>query len=349
MIGGPALPPAGVVIELHDLVEAELLVVIGADPLGGVDGALFQGGVDVATRNLLRDAAELLQRLAGPAADAHLETLEVGRLLDLLVEPAAHLAAGVASEQTLEVELLAEVVDQFLAIAIIEPGVLLGGVEAERDCTEQRPGRVLADVVILRGMAHLDGAVLHRIEDLQSRHDLARRERLDLKLVIGRLGDVLGDGLAGAEQRIERFGPARRQPPFEGRHGLSDRRLGDGGGGDAGRGRLDELTTFHFGVSLCDLPRSSGRSFPRPAPVCSAADLRHHAPAGWQNPGGHWAIPCDLNAQTRESPGAWRPLFRRRASRMGSDTDGPANITPAAKETVRASGSAPPHHPRTMT
>ena len=39
--------------------EAELLVVIGTDPLGGVDGALFQRRIDVAAGDLLSDQAEL--------------------------------------------------------------------------------------------------------------------------------------------------------------------------------------------------------------------------------------------------------------------------------------------------
>src|SRR5690606_11742109 len=42
-----ALEPAGRVIERRHLVEAELFVVVRADPLGGVDGALLQRGIDV--------------------------------------------------------------------------------------------------------------------------------------------------------------------------------------------------------------------------------------------------------------------------------------------------------------
>jgi hypothetical protein len=45
---------------------------------------------------LLRHGAELLYHPAGVAADAHLEPVEIARLPDLLAEPAAHLAAGVA-------------------------------------------------------------------------------------------------------------------------------------------------------------------------------------------------------------------------------------------------------------
>ena len=56
---------------------------------------------------------------------------------------------------------LAELVHQLDAVAVVEPGILLTGIEAERHRAEQRPGRVLADVVVRDGVAHLDGAVLH--------------------------------------------------------------------------------------------------------------------------------------------------------------------------------------------
>jgi hypothetical protein len=68
---------------------------------------------------------------------------------------------------------LPEGVDQLRALAIVEPGILLAAVEAERRGAEQRPGRVLADIVIVGGMAHLDGAVLHGVEHLQCGYDLA--------------------------------------------------------------------------------------------------------------------------------------------------------------------------------
>ena len=92
-----AFPPAGIVVVRRNLVEAELLVVIGADPFGGVDRALFERRIDVATGDLLRHDAELLDDLAGEAPDAHLQALHVGDRLDFLAEPAAHLHAGVAA------------------------------------------------------------------------------------------------------------------------------------------------------------------------------------------------------------------------------------------------------------
>ena len=65
----------------RDLVEAELLVVIGPDPFGGVDGALFQRGIDVAAGELLRHAAEFLHHAAGKAADAEFHSLRSSTVL----------------------------------------------------------------------------------------------------------------------------------------------------------------------------------------------------------------------------------------------------------------------------
>ena len=52
-------------------------------------------------------------------------------------------------------------------------------------------------------MSHLDGAVLHGIEDLQPRHDFAAGKSLDLKLVVGGFGNELDHVLDTAPQRVE--------------------------------------------------------------------------------------------------------------------------------------------------
>jgi hypothetical protein len=123
--GRAAFPPAGIVVERRHLVEAELLVVIGADPLGGVDRALLQRRIDVAAGDLLRHDAELGEHLAGDAGDAHLQALQVGDGLDLLAEPAAHLGARVAGRHRVDVVLLVELVEELVAAALEQPGVLL--------------------------------------------------------------------------------------------------------------------------------------------------------------------------------------------------------------------------------
>src|SRR5690348_2425648 len=87
----PAFPPTRIIVVLGDLVETKLLVVVRTDPFSGVDRAFLQRRVNVATRNLLWNEAELRHGLAGPAADPHLETLQIVDGIDLLTKPAAHL------------------------------------------------------------------------------------------------------------------------------------------------------------------------------------------------------------------------------------------------------------------
>ena len=54
-----AFPPARIIVVGRDLAEAELLVVIGADPFGRIDGAAFERRIDVARRDLLRHDTQL--------------------------------------------------------------------------------------------------------------------------------------------------------------------------------------------------------------------------------------------------------------------------------------------------
>ena len=98
-------------------------------------------------------------------------------------------------------------------------------------------------------MAALDGLVLHRIDDLQARDDLAGGEDADLELVVGDCRHSLGEVLAGAIDRVERLGEARRQAPLHLGHGLGDRgrgeRAGSGNRGAADTGGAQKFATLH--------------------------------------------------------------------------------------------------------
>ena len=182
----------------RDLVEAELLVVIRPDPFGGVDRAFFKRGIDVAAGKLLRHDAELLHDLPGEAADAHLQSLQIVDGVDLLAEPAAHLAAGIAGEERGDVVALVELVQQLPAAALHVPGLVEALVGSERHRGAEGKGRVLAEVIVGRGVPHLDGAVLHGVEHLQTRHDFAAGKRLNLEFVVGGFGNQLGHHLDAA-------------------------------------------------------------------------------------------------------------------------------------------------------
>ena len=247
-----AFPPSGIVIVRRDLVEAELFVVIRTDPFGGIDRAFFKRRIDVAAGKLLWHHAQLLHDFSGEAADAHLQSLEIVDGVDLLAEPAAHLAAGIAREEGDAVVALVEIVHQIPAAALHVPGLVEALVRAERHRGGEGKGRVLAEVVIGRGVSHLDGAVLYGVENLQTRHDFAAGKRLNLELVVGGFGDIFGEQLSTAPQRVERFRPARRHTPLELRHRLRDRRRGHRGcARNANTGNFEKISSLHGIPTLC--------------------------------------------------------------------------------------------------
>ncbi len=102
-------------------------------------------------------------------------------------------------------------------------------------------------------MATLDGLVLHGVNHLQARHDLAGGKDADLEFVVGDAGDALGEVLARAIDRVERLGEARGEPPLHFRHGLRDGRCGERGArgdcGTADTGGAQKLTTLHDSIT----------------------------------------------------------------------------------------------------
>src|SRR4030081_3346102 len=94
-------------------------------------------------------------------------------------------------------------------------------------------------------MSHLDGAVLHGIDDLQAGNDFASGEDLYLEFVVSCLSDGLGHDLRRTVKRIEGFRPAACHAPFDLRRRLRDRRRSNGCPRHAHSSSLDEVTTFH--------------------------------------------------------------------------------------------------------
>jgi hypothetical protein len=157
-----------------------------------------------------------------------------------------HLRAGIGGSETDPVVVFQEIVQQFLAAAVTQPGDHLAAVESERKRRAERKGRILAPVVIHGRVAHLDCAALHGIENLQARNDLACGENLDLEFVIGDFGNALREVFAAAVERIERFRPARCQSPFHFRRRLRNCGGGNSGCGSSQTGSSQEFTTFHW-------------------------------------------------------------------------------------------------------
>src|SRR5262249_62063243 len=110
---------------------------------------------------------------------------------------------GGASGNADDVVILVEGFHQVDAAAIEHPGVDHPLVQAERQRSAEREGRVLADVIVRGGVTHLDGAAGRGIDGLQAGNDLAGGKDLDLEAVVGRFGDCLGENLGGAVDGVE--------------------------------------------------------------------------------------------------------------------------------------------------
>jgi len=215
------------------------------------DRALLQRRIDVAAGDLLRNHAELAHDAAGEAADPHLEAFEIVGRLDFAAEPAAHLRAGVADRQVVDVVALVELVEQVVAAGLEHPGVHLARVHAEWNRGGEGECLVLAEIVVAGGVAALDRLVLNAVHHLQRRHELAGRVRRDVELAVGGRADAVAEHFGAAVDRVERLREARCEPPLDRRHRLRDGRLGKRGHGrrrgDRAHGAraAEELTSFH--------------------------------------------------------------------------------------------------------
>src|SRR5262249_58314765 len=111
-------PPAGVVVVLGDLVQPELLVVVRADPLGGIDRAAFERRINVGRGNLQGHNAELRQNHATQSADAELKPFEVVDGVDLFAVEATHLHAHIAAGNGQDSVLLEQRTDELQPSAV---------------------------------------------------------------------------------------------------------------------------------------------------------------------------------------------------------------------------------------
>src|SRR5689334_6514840 len=115
----PGLVPARIVVVARGRVQPELHVVVGSDPLGGIDHAPLEGGVDVGGRREDRGAADLGHDLAPEAGNAHLEALEIADGVDLPPEPARHLRGDRRPGARHQVERPVRFLPELQAIALV--------------------------------------------------------------------------------------------------------------------------------------------------------------------------------------------------------------------------------------
>ena len=223
---GRAFPPAGIMIEARDLVEAELFIIMRPDPFGAINRAAFQRRIDIAGANLLRHNAKPAQDIACKATHAEFQAAQILNRVDFLAEPTTHLAGRATKGEGPDAKRAVEFIDQFMATAIAEPGIILALIQAEGQARFKDEARVLAEMVIGRVLAAFHRAILHRIINLQGGHDFARGEDAELELAIRHFVDDFGKKLGPAEQRIKRFREGRGMAPADFRHGLGQRRCG---------------------------------------------------------------------------------------------------------------------------
>ena len=230
-----AFPPAGVVIEGGHFVQAQLQIVVRANPLGRINRAFFQRLVNFTGRNVLRHHAQALQHLASKATGAEFQAFKVVQALDFLAEPAAHLGAGVTTGHDDEVVLGVELVQQLFAIAFEHPGRQLARVHAEGDRTTDGKHLVLAKEVIGGGVAHLHRAALHAIDHVEGGHQLTGLVHRNIKLATGHALDGAGKDIGRPINGVQRFGKARGNAPAQCRLGVyGGRCTGSQDAGDAG-------------------------------------------------------------------------------------------------------------------
>ncbi len=101
-------------------------------------------------------------------------------------------------------------IEEFGATAHLQPRGLHPAVESERNRSTEREGWILAYIIVGRRVAHLHGAVEAVSSACRPGTISPAAKYLDLEFVVGGLGNGLGEYLAGAIDRIERFRKARR-------------------------------------------------------------------------------------------------------------------------------------------
>ena len=174
----------------------ELLVVVGAGEFGGINGSPFQGQINLTSWQHLHVHPQAGHHLASQAGDAHLEALQVVDGVDLFVEPAAHLNAGIAARNTHDTEVIQQFLHQRLPTCLHQPCVLLPGGQAKWNAGVEGQRGVLADVVVRGALADLNGPLLRGVEDLEAGNKLPSRVASDVKQAVCHRLDALGHDLA---------------------------------------------------------------------------------------------------------------------------------------------------------
>ena len=196
-------PEAREVVVWCHFVQTQFLVIVRANPLGCVDGAFFQGLVNLATRNILGHYTQGLQHFAAETADAEFQALHIGQRFDLFAIPAAHLNACVAHWEVDDAHFGVELTEQLQAVAFVHPSVHLTCVQTKWNGAIQSVCRIFTEEVVRRCVAHLNGTVGHAVEHAECRHQFASSMGGDGELAARHFANFLSKHVANTEQCVE--------------------------------------------------------------------------------------------------------------------------------------------------
>ena len=138
------------------------------------------------------------------AAVAHLEPAQIVGRADLLAKPARGLGGDDVAVQAFQPVGGVDLIVDFVAAAITQPGEVFPRRRSERHCREPGGGRNLAGVEGRYAPQGVDGAGPNRIETLERRDQSVRLEDLELQGAAGQRHDTFGeapDGRAEDRQR----------------------------------------------------------------------------------------------------------------------------------------------------
>ena len=243
-------PKARVVVMLGDLVQTQLQIVIGADPLGRVNRAFFQRLVNLAAGNVLWNDTQTLQHAAGESTATELQTLEVRNRVDFLAVPAAHLHAGIAHGEVDDSNFSEVLTQKLQAVALVHPRCHLAAVQSEWNRAIKRVGGVFAEEIVRRRVGHLDGSIGHAVKHAKSRHQLARSMGGDRETSAREFSHFFGEHIAHAKQSVQRLGETGSTAPAQ-----SGLRMNSGGNArreHTGQASVsDNRTTIHTMLLKC--------------------------------------------------------------------------------------------------
>ena len=240
--------------------QAQGLVVVRADPLGGIDRARLQRREDFTGRQVDHGAAHFGQHFAAQTRGAHFQAVEVINRVDFLVKPTSGLHAGVATGHRQHTKRLVHLFPQLKTAAAVQPGVHFLGIGAKWRSTEELRRRHFAFPVIRGAVAHFSGATGDGIKHLKRGHQLTGGIDLDLQTAVAHLINQLGKTLGTHPDTGEVFRPGGHHFPVEGLAtrallGLTSRigfllATGQGRGGKTDTCCCEDLTTFHAKLLL---------------------------------------------------------------------------------------------------